>query len=237
MIPYMIYAGKNLRTDMMTVVDFSTSFGNPERSYEYVEIMGKDGSLVIDNDRFNDIEIDFPAFILKDFISNYRKLMAFLNSKKGYQRMETSHEPNHFRKALFLGTVQPEPTQFLKKGSFTLPFRVHPQRWLKIGEEAVEMAATDEILNPTLYNARPLLRIYGAGELVINTQHITIAANPYSYIDLDCELMDATYESNNANQYVTIAGGVDYVELAPGLNGIEYTDITKVEITPHWWEV
>ena len=34
MIPYMIFAGKNLLTDMRTVVDFSTSFGNPERSYE-----------------------------------------------------------------------------------------------------------------------------------------------------------------------------------------------------------
>lgn len=141
MIPYMTFAGKNLLTDMQTVVDFSTSFGNPERSYEYVEIMGKNGSLVIDNNRFNDLEIDFPAFILKDFIPNYRNLMAFLNSQKGYQRLETSHEPDYFRKALFLGTVQPEPTQFLKKGSFTLPFRVHPQRFLKSGEIPVSASS------------------------------------------------------------------------------------------------
>ena len=171
MIPYMTFAGKNLLTDMQTVVDFSTSFGNPERSYEYVEIMGKNGSLVIDNNRFNDLEIDFPAFILKDFIPNYRNLMAFLNSQKGYQRLETSHEPDHYRKALFLGTVQPEPTQFLKKGSFTLPFRVHPQRYLKSGDIPVSASSQSNT-----YTGNPVSIDNPSGISAVSS--LSVALNP-----------------------------------------------------------
>ena len=171
MIPYMTFAGKNLLTDMQTVVDFSTSFGNPERSYEYVEIMGKNGSLVIDNNRFNDLEIDFPAFILKDFIPNYRNLMAFLNSQKGYQRLETSYEPDHYRKALFLGTVQPEPTQFLKKGSFTLPFRVHPQRYLKSGDIPVSASSQSNT-----YTGNPVEIDNPSGISAVNS--LAVALNP-----------------------------------------------------------
>ena len=234
MIPSMSFAGKNLLLDFDTFTDFSKAFGNPEHDYEFMDVLGLDGSLTIDNKRFKDRDIEIPAFVMNDFIDKYRALMAFMNSRRGFQRVECSHEPDHYRMALFLGTVDPEPTQFLKDGRFVLPFRFHPQRWLKTGETATEVQTGDTMINPTLFESYPLIRMYGTGTLTINSQTITVSAHSYNYIDLDCRTMNAQYESNRANSYITTPD--DYITMKPGTNGIT-TTLTKVEITPRWWEV
>lgn len=233
MIPYMTIAGKNLLTEYSTFVDFSQAFGNPEHDYEFVEVMGLNGSLTYDNKRFRDKEINFPAFIMDEFIPKYRSLASYMNSLTGYQKMEISHEPDHFRQALFLGSMDPETTQFIRDGRFILPFRVKPERWLKIGQEPVEV--TTALLNPTRQHSKPLLRIYGTGTVEINDFTITVAAHSYAYIDVDCARMSAQYELNNANQYVTFNTN-DFITLKPGGNAFSMT-VTKLEVTPRWFEI
>lgn len=212
-------------------VDESKAFGSPEKDYELVEIMGRNGNLSISNDRFKDITLPFPCFIRTGFIEKYRSLLAYLNSQTGYQRLETDKEPNHFRKALFQGIVDPQTTAFNHGGFFTVNFLAHPQRFLKSGEIPV---SASELWNPTYFDSHPLIRCYGNGSLTINSQTITVASNPYDYVDIDCELMDAFCGSNNANQYVSF--NTDSVVLKSGTNSITH-NMTKVEITPRWYEI
>ena len=226
----MRYNGKDF-ADFGVFVDESKAFGSPEKDYELVEIMGRNGNLSIYNDRFKDITLPFPCFIRTGFIEKYRSLLAYLNSQTGYQRLETDKEPNHFRKALFQGIVDPQTTAFNHGGFFTVNFLAHPQRFLKSGEIPV---STSELWNPTLFPSQPLIRCYGNGSLMINSQTITVASNPYDYVDIDCELMDAFCGSNNANSYVSF--DTDSVVLKSGTNGITH-NMTKVEITPRWYEI
>lgn len=88
--------------------------------------------------------------------------------------------------------------------------------------------------NPTLFESKPLIRVYGNGTLVINHQYITVAEHPYEYIDIDCDMMDCYYDGNNANQYVSFSTN-DYVVLKSGANYIAYSG--RCEITPRWYEV
>lgn len=226
----MRFNGKDF-ADFGVFVDESKAFGSPEKDYELVEIMGRNGNLSIYNDRFKDITLPFPCFIRTGFIEKYRSLLAYLNSQAGYQRLETDKEPNHFRKALFQGIVDPQTTAFNHGGFFTVNFLAHPQRFLKVGE--IPVSAT-ELWNPTLFPSQPLIRCYGNGSLTINSQTITVASNPYDYVDIDCELMDAFCGSNNANQYVSF--NTDSVVLKSGTNSITH-NMTKVEITPRWYEI
>lgn len=226
----MRFNGKDF-ADFGVHVDESKAFGSPEKDYELVEIMGRNGNLSIYNDRFKDITLPFPCFIRTGFIEKYRSLLAYLNSQTGYQRLETDKEPNHFRKALFQGIVDPQTTAFNHGGFFTVNFLAHPQRFLKVGE--IPVSAT-ELWNPTLFPSQPLIRCYGNGSLMINSQTITVASNPYDYVDIDCELMDAFCGANNANSYVSFA--TDSVVLKSGVNSITH-NMTKVEITPRWYEI
>lgn len=226
----MRFNGKDF-ADFGVFVDESKAFGSPEKDYELVEIMGRNGNLSIYNDRFKDITLPFPCFIRTGFIEKYRSLLAYLNSQTGYQRLETDKEPNHFRKALFQGIVDPQTTAFNHGGFFTVNLLAHPQRYLKSGEIPV---SASELWNPTLFPSQPLIRCYGNGSLMINNQTITVASNPYDYVDIDCDIMDAFYGSNNANSYVSF--NTDSVVLKSGTNGITH-DMTKVEITPRWYEI
>lgn len=226
----MRFNGKDF-ADFGVFVDESKAFGSPEKDYELVEIMGRNGNLSIYNDRFKDITLPFPCFIRTGFIEKYRSLLAYLNSQTGYQRLETDKEPNHFRKALFQGIVDPQTTAFNHGGFFTVNFLAHPQRFLKVGEIPV---SASELWNPTLFPSQPLIRCYGNGSLTINSQTITVASNPYDYVDIDCELMDAFCGANNANSYVSF--DTDSVVLKSGVNSITH-NMTKVEITPRWYEI
>ena len=226
----MRFNGKDF-ADFGVHVDESKAFGSPEKDYELVEIMGRNGNLSIYNDRFKDITLPFPCFIRTGFIEKYRSLLAYLNSQTGYQRLETDKEPNHFRKALFQGIVDPQTTAFNHGGFFTVNFLAHPQRFLKSGEIPV---SASELWNPTYFDSHPLIRCYGNGSLMINSQTITVASNPYEYVDIDCDIMDAFCGANNANQYVSF--DTDSVVLRSGTNSITH-DMTKVEITPRWYEI
>ena len=226
----MRFNGKDF-ADFGVHVDESKAFGSPEKDYELVEIMGRNGNLSIYNDRFKDITLPFPCFIRTGFIEKYRSLLAYLNSQTGYQRLETDKEPNHFRKALFQGIVDPQTTAFNHGGFFTVNLLAHPQRFLKSGEIPV---SASELWNPTYFDSHPLIRCYGSGSLMINSQTITVASNPYDYVDIDCDIMDAFCGANNANSYVSF--NTDSVVLKSGTNGITH-NMTKVEITPRWYEI
>ena len=127
------FNGKAL-SDFGVWFDGSVSFGSPERDVELVEVVGRNGALSISNDRFRNIEITFPCAIRTNFIDNYRNLMAFLNSSKGYCRLETTQEPNYYRLALFMNQTDPTGYKLNTHGRFDLVFQVMPQRFLKTGE-------------------------------------------------------------------------------------------------------
>lgn len=100
----------------------------------------------------------------------------------------------------------------------------------------VTIASPAELENPTLFESKPLIRVYGNGTLNVNDIYITVANSPYTYIDIDCELMDCYHGSNNANQYVSFST-TDYVTLRSGTNYFSYSGFTQVEVTPRWFEV
>lgn len=229
----MIYNGRDF-SEFGVHVDESKAFGSPEKDYELIEVVGRNGNLSIYNDRFKDIVLSFPCFIRSGFIEKYRNLLAYLNSLNGYQRLETEKEPNHFRKALFTGSVEVQTTPWNQGGFFTINFTCLPQRFLKSGETSVEVTTTLE--NPTLFPSKPIIRVHGNGTLNINDIYITVASSPYEYVDIDCELMDCYYGSNNANQYVSFST-TDFVTLQSGTNSFVIDGFTSVEVTPRWYEV
>lgn len=228
------YNGRQF-SEFDTFFDGSKAFGTPEKDYELVEIMGRNGSLSIYNDRFKDINLPFPCFIRSSFITHFRDLTEFLNSQEGYLRLETSKEPNHYRMALFQGIVEPQTTAFNHGGMFTINFLAHPERWLKSGENWTNYTTNGTITNPTLFNSKPIIRIYGAGEVGIGSETLTLTQAGTNYVDVDCDSMNAYEGSTSFNRYLQLT---DFPVLHPGSNGITLgTGVTKVSILPRWYEI
>ena len=205
----------------------------PEHDYEEVTVVGKDGTLLLDNKRMKNVEESYDIVIPDNTENSLDALRNFLASKVGYKRLEDDIRPNHYTKARFVGldsTVTSERTQAVA----TMEFERIPQRYLKSGEEMVELGAS--LTNPTRFDSKPIFRLWGNGTLMVNSYVITVANSPYEYVDIDCEIMDCFYGLNNANQYVTFST-TGYITLQAGLNSFDIDGFTKVEVTPRWYEI
>ena len=230
MINYLTYDGKNLR-EFGVYVNGTYTFNAPERSIERVAVPGRSGTLTIDNKRFNNIQVNYASFIIQDFSENIEGLRNYLMSHAGYRRLEETYHPNEYRMARFVSGLQVEATPLMREGNFTMIFDCRPQRFLKSGEIQVEYTTNGNIYNPTLYQAKPLLRVWGNGSVGIGSATITLAGTT-NYTDIDCESMDAYYGATNRND--KISGAFPVIE--PGQSGITLgAGITKVQITPRGW--
>ena len=141
-----------------------------------------------------------------------------------------------------------DPVQVVYKLATPTTYTITPEQvetllgvnniWADCGNITVEYGDDPgKLLNPTLMPARPLIRVYGYGTLVVGNVTVTISNYSLSYIDIDCAMMDCYSGSTNLNSYVTFSGN-DFPVLGPGATSISYSgSITKVLITTNWWRV
>ncbi len=211
------------------------TFNSPERDVEKVIIPGRNGALTRDNGRFDNMELKYPAFISREFQPRFDDFRAALLSKRGYQRLEDTYHPNEFRLAMFTGPLEPKTGIWNRTGKFDIEFDCKPQRFLKVGEQAVTLEADGALFNPTGFDALPLIRAYGTGTLTVNGYTVTVNyANGYT--DIDCDLQDAYRGVENCNGYIELTD-YEYPKLSPGSNAVSFTGFSRVEITPRWWTI
>ena len=234
MINFLTFAGKSTN-DFGIWISGEATYGAPERNVQTQEVAGRNGSLLFDMGNYKNITVKYPAAIKEDMPSRFSDFINFAGSQIGYQRLEDTYHPYEFRMARFKSKMSVETAGYMNRsGQFTLEFDCKPQRFLKSGEEPVEFTANGILYNRTMQNAKPLLRVYGtgAGTVGIGSETITISAIS-SYVDIDCEIMDAYKGAVNCNGNVSFT---DDIILEPGENNISKSgNITKVVITPRWW--
>ena len=208
----------------------------PIRIYQTESIPGRNGDIVFDTKSYENITIQYPAFVYDEYDSNIIAIRNRFASKIGYKRLEDSFHPDEYRLARYSSPMTVAKTNDRKLGRFAFEFDCKPQRYLKIGEEPITYTANGTIFNPTEMEARPFMRVYGQGVLTVNGTAVTISSTS-SYIDLDCELQDAYYGSQNLNKYVSLSPN-EFPKLSAGANAITLgSGITRVIITPRWWRI
>lgn len=236
MLNYFTFDGV-MSKDYGVYISGNGTYNSPERVYTNISIPGRDGDLLSTETRLRNVALTYPAGIVANFDTNLANLRSKLLSTIGYARLTDTYHPSEYRMAVYKGGLEPEMVDSLIAGQFDITFECKPQRWLLAGEDDIEMDSGDTITNPTLFDARPLIRVTGYGDMQIGSQVITIAQNNLAYIDIDCEMMDCYCGSTNANSYVSFADN-DFPILHAGQNGVEFDNtITSVIITPHWWRV
>jgi len=116
------------------------TFKAPARSYDAIEIPGKNGALLGIDSRLGNVELAYPAFIYSNFKENVAAFRAFLLSHKGYFKLKDSYHPDEYRMAYFPGPFEPDVTSANNAGSFDITFICKPQRYLESGQEVVELS-------------------------------------------------------------------------------------------------
>ncbi len=231
---YLTFAGKSSE-DFHAHISGSGTFISPKRNVENISIPGRNGDLHIDNGKYDNIQITYPAFITENFRENYEALKAFLLSRTGYEELADSYHPDNFRIARFVGDLDPVMSPRNRSGSFELTFDCDPRFFLKNGKDTTTLNANGQLFNRTLYTAKPLIRAYGTGTVTIAGISVQIiSANEYT--DLDCDVEEAYRGSASCNGNIILTNG-KFPELPPGLVNISFSGLRGIDITPRWWTV
>lgn len=146
----LIFGGIN-SADYDVWISGTDVFSAPERDVEYVSVPGRNGDLIIDNGRWNNIQINYPAFIPHGFDSKVDQFRTEIMKLNGYHKLEDTYHPDEFRLASFsYGLAPTNIAAFLRSGEFNLTFNCKPQRFLKSGEIPLQFLPTTVLAN-TMY--------------------------------------------------------------------------------------
>lgn len=130
------FNGRTASSFGVQLADNSEWWATPERDIEHISVPGRSGDLLIDNGRFNNLEITFEVNRLTDGRA-LSSLINWLALNPGYQRLSVSDDPGHYRMASFEGMTQPTFGQLKKSATVSLAFNCKPQRFIISDEEGV----------------------------------------------------------------------------------------------------
>lgn len=206
------------------------------KEYEVVSVPGRSGDLHLDKKRFSDVEIVYRCAIPTYGARDFHGFIAALLAEGGSRKIEDTVEPEIYRVGTLTEAVEPRVSRGRDLYVFAIRFACGPQRWLKSGEDAIAVSGTKTINNPTLYTAKPLIRVTGTGTIAIGSDVITITANG-GHLVIDCETEDA-YNSETLLSYndKVSTSGNSFPGLAPGSNNVQTTGCTA-QVVPRWWTV
>lgn len=219
-------------------VEHAPGYEFPERDYDVVHVLGRNGDLLIDRGSFKNkprkYEISFGA-LNGSFDEKASAISSWLHSAEGYSRLEDSYDVDHYRMAYYIDSVDVENI-LAQGGRAEIQFLCKPQRFLNSGDEVEAISSPSGIiLNPTRFEAMPMIVVSGtnngSGTISINNQVLTIN-NITDGMVLDCETQDAYHGDQSLNRYVS----GDYPLIPAGEWEVGITgDITSINITPRWW--
>lgn len=234
---FFCFNGKSSR-DFQVNISGEDTWRKPAPIMDRVTVPGRNGEVVSFTGAYENVTVPYHCGIVRGFDDRYTAFVNFLLSSPGYRRLEDSYHSEYFRLASINSLGDPSLTRLNRSGEFDIEFTCKPQTFLKVGEKKLVFTEAGTLYNPTLYSAKPLIRVYGTGELSVGSEFVTIMAAD-EYTDLDCELEDAYKDNsaNNCNGNIRLSG--DHFPVIPaGRHGVAFSGgITRVEIIPRWWRL
>lgn len=173
-------------------------------------IPGRNGDLVWDTGSYENRSGSASCFCLqKDVEKALSAAGRFLMSGKGYRRLETSDDPDHF----WMARVENSPEIAMRLRTlapFSIDFDCKPQRFLKDGENTIVFTESGSLFNQYGQVALPLIAVYYKGNttLIVGSATVELKSKWYHKDYLDQEL-----QKYGLNIYV----------LSSNLNGIGVT--------------
>ena len=169
-------------------------FDAPARRGEMISIPGRNGSLFMDEGVFENITVEYPAFIGTGYESLFRQklgdLRSWLSSRGNYKKLTDTYHPDEFRLGVFREGLEVDPQHITRAGEFTMKFDCKPQRFLVSGEDPVVFTGNGTITNPTLFESSPIIKVTGNGSVAIGPYMFVVRNNIWT-ITIDTEIMDS----------------------------------------------
>lgn len=192
-------------------------FNSPQRAVEAVTVPGRNGDVLLDLGRYENIEVTYHAGVFgvdqSEFATKIRTFRNLLASRVGYKRITDTYNPNEYRMGTFVAPIDVTPASMDRHGEFDIVFNCKPQRFLTSGETAITVTDGGTVTNPTLFESQPLLEIEGYGTIEFNGQTIILDSFDLGNVVL---LDGATYTSAERNRSLNVERQYNYALVNDG---------------------
>lgn len=111
-------------------------FDSPARDVDRISVPGRNGDLIIDNGRWNNVDVTYnDCLIANNFPETFADFRAKIARLRGYVRLEDTFNPDEYRMASLSKGIKIDRlgTRY-HSGRFDLTFNCKPQRFLKSGD-------------------------------------------------------------------------------------------------------
>ena len=204
--------------------------------FEAQTIPGRNGDLIWETGSYENRSGFASCFCLREDVNRYLTASGkFLNSKRGYRKLETSDDFRHF----WMARIENSPTIHAKKdvlSSFEIFFDCKPQRFIKSGFDAIAVENGSILYNEYGFDALPFITVHGNGIGTLKVGNIEIEIKSIEGVFyIDCDTQNAYNDSGNQNMNIN---ALEFPRLSEGESVITFSGgIEKVEIIPRWWEL
>lgn len=201
----------------------------PEMRGEYIQVAGRDGSLLMTDNTYENIEIPVnmnflsPRFKWGDA---YRRAKSWLH---GPGILRFSDDADVFYKVKACGISSTD--RVAKNGGYIEAiFICDPFTYYNSG--TIEVTPEEARFNP-YYTARPIYRITGNGTATLTVNGNTMTANVGQNITIDTDKM-LSYRADGALRNTQVQGDYDDLILLPGVNTISITNGFTLTVQPNY---
>ena len=216
----------------------------PAKRYTTVSVPGRNGDLHIGDGTYQNYIQSYSCWFRDpnaDPAQAAHAIKQWLLGSQGVHILRDSYDPEHFRRATFVGPMDIEQ-KLRGYGRCTISFDCAPQAFLESGKIKVNFENAGVLYNPTAFTALPIIIPRGGTAGTVTVNDVTVEIPIFDdYLILDCDLQNAytiddiTGVTVNQNQHIYAP---KFPVLAPGENHISFTgDVHWVEIIPRWWTI
>lgn len=250
MLNYFIFNGKN-SLDYNVLIRNKTSYNAPERDIDIIPVAGRDGDIIIDNKKYNNISMKYGlamvaqhlyqpnknldmAYAIKDFNSWIYQVQG------GYFKLTDSYDPLYYRMACITDGISWN-TKTENYAESEIEFTCKPYKYLIDGEKTITISEQQTTINnPENFTALPLIRWYGKTAtciIIINGSiyKFDFTNVQHDYVTIDSEAQSVTAGSTNYYSNYTPSSSQLFPTLKAGNNTIfKQGGTTKIELVPRW---
>lgn len=203
---------------------------------ERVAVSGRDGELLISNNRLNSAELSFPVNFVKEkglIATEVYRISEWLNVA-GYKDLTISYDPDFIYRAAYLETFSIEETmrQF---GKTTINFVCYPVKFYKQGRTKQTIMNGATVNGIGNVNAKPIITLRGSGDctLTINGRKTKLRGVQNSIV-LDMQANQVYSGNLPAWDKVVRSPEFQMPYLDYGRNLISWDGSFTAEMIPYW---
>lgn len=203
---------------------------------ERISVAGRDGELLISNNRLNSAELSFPVNFVKEkglIATEVYRISEWLNVA-GYKDLTISYDPDFIYRAAYLETFSIEETmrQF---GKTTVNFACYPVKFYKQGRTKQTLMNGATVNGIGNVNAKPIITFRGSGDctLTINGRKTKLRGVQNSIV-LDMQANQVYSGNLPAWDKVVRSPEFQMPYLDYGRNLISWDGSFTAEMIPNW---